>query len=219
MSDLPQNPGPEGQPAQPAGDPATYSQKFSHAPVAARVPEKVGKGVFSTGICIQDTPTEFIVDFLQSLSRPAAIVARVIITPPVMGGFVQSLRENLNRYIQSFGAPTPLPKPPPNQPKPSIQEIYEHFKMPEDLYSGSYANSFLIAHGPSEFCFDFITGFFPTAAVSCRAYLSAQQIPRMLDTLNMAFIQHQQRYANFYQGQPPQAPPAPEAPPQNPKPE
>ncbi len=212
MSDNPQNPGPEGNgPPQPVGsDPATYSQKFSHAPVAARVPEKVGRGVFSTGVCIQDTPTEFILDFLQALARPTGVVARVVLTPPVMAGLVGRMRESLNAYIQTFGPPQPLPKPPPNQPKPSIQDIYEQFKLPEEMYSGSYANSFLIAYGPAEFCFDFITGFYPTASVSTRAYLSAQQIPRMLDTLSMALQQHYQRYhqPGGPQQPPPAAPPA-----------
>src|SRR4051812_27492021 len=100
MSDNPQTPNPEGGPPQPVGqDPATYSQKFSHAPVAARVPEKVGRGVFSTGVCIQDTPTEFILDFLQALARPTGVVARVVLTPPVMAGLVGRLRETLSSYI------------------------------------------------------------------------------------------------------------------------
>ena len=92
----------------------------------------------------------------------------MVLTPPVMAGLVGRLHETLSSYIQNFGAPQPLPKPPPNQPKPSIQDIYEQFKLPEEMYSGSYANSFLIAFGPAEFCFDFITGFFPTASVSTR---------------------------------------------------
>src|SRR5436190_744922 len=78
------------------------------------------------------------------------------------------------------------PKSPQEQPRPSIQELHEHFKLPDDLMSGAYANSVLIGHSPSEFLFDFITGFYPTASVSCRVFLSAQQVPRTLETLNAA---------------------------------
>ncbi|HWE02721.1 MAG TPA: DUF3467 domain-containing protein [Tepidisphaeraceae bacterium] len=216
MSD-PQTPGSSGgdELPKPAGaEEGTYTQKFSHAPVAARVPEKIGKGVFSTGVLVQDGPSEFVIDFLQGLAKPPSIVARVVLSPPAMNQFVNSLKENLGNFTKSFGAPAPLPKP-PTQNRPTIQELYDHFKLPEELMSGVYSNSFLIAHGPSEFVFDFITGFFPTAAVACRAYLSAQQIPRLLDTLSTSLVQHQQRFGGgqsappgaFQVPQPPQIPP------------
>lgn len=200
----PSNMNPPGdETPKPAGqEEGTYTQKFSHAPVAARVPEKIGKGVFSTGVLVQDGPGEFVLDFLQSLARPPSIVARVILSPLAMQSFINSLRENFGNFSKTFGPPQPLPKP-PNQNRPTIQELYDHFKLPEELMSGVYANSFLIAHAPSEFVFDFITGFFPTAAVSCRAYLSAQQIPRLLDTLTTSMVQHQQRFG----GAQPQVPP------------
>ena len=180
-----QNSGPQGPddaPKPTGSDDGTYTQKFSHSPVAARVPEKIGRGIFSTGVLVQDGPGEFVLDFLQGLARPPSIAARVVLSPIAMVSFVNSLKENLGNFTRTFGAPAALPKP-PTQNRPTIQELYDHFKLPEELMSGVYANSFLIAHAPSEFVFDFITGFFPTAAVSCRAYLSAQQIPRLLDTL------------------------------------
>ena len=216
MAEGQNNPGPFSgdELPKPAGpDDATYTQKFSHSPVAARVPEKIGKGIFSTGVLVQDGPGEFVLDFLQGLAKPPTIVARVVLSPVAMNTFVNSLKENLGNFTKTFGTPQPLPKPPTPQ-RPTIQELYEHFKLPEELMCGSYANSFLIAHGPSEFVFDFITGFFPTAAVSCRAYLSAQQIPRLLETLTTSLGQHQQRFGPLpqiqQQPQPPQQPPSTE---------
>ena len=49
----------------------------------------------------------FVLDFLQSLSRPPQIVARVVLPPQVMYSFVASLRDNLNTFSQRFGAPAP----------------------------------------------------------------------------------------------------------------
>jgi hypothetical protein len=206
-----QNIGPQGpdDAPKPAGDDGTYTQKFSHSPIAARVPEKIGRGVFSTGVLVQDGPGEFVLDFLQGLARPPSIAARVVLSPIAMISFVNSLKENLGNFTRNFGPPAPLPKP-PTQNRPTIQELYDHFKLPEELMSGVYANSFLIAHAPSEFVFDFITGFFPTAAVSCRAYLSAQQIPRLLETLTTSLAQHQQRFGG---PQIPQQLPPPQSPP------
>src|SRR4030095_16690229 len=142
---------------------------------------------------VLDSPNEFVLDFLQGLSRPPQIVSRVVLPPAVMFQFVSSVRDNLNKFTERFGAPAPLPKP-AQQNRPSIQELYEHFKLPDDLLSGTYANSVLIGHSPSEFLFDFITGFFPTAAVSSRVYLSAQQVPRVLETLTAALGTFQRRF-------------------------
>jgi hypothetical protein len=184
-----------------------YSQQISHSPVSARVPERVARGVLTTGVIVLDSPNEFVLDFLQALSRPPQIVARVVLPPQVMYSFVSSLRENLGTFTQRFGPPAPLPKP-VQQNRPTIQELYEHFKLPEDLLSGTYANSVLIGHSPSEFLFDFITGFYPTAAVSSRVYLSAQQAPRVLETLSAALVTYQKRFQQI-PGQQQQRPPQP----------
>ena len=202
------NPGPGGEGGQPAPNaPGAYSQQISHSPVSARVPERIARGVLTTGVIVLDSPNEFVLDFLQSLSRPPQIVARVVLPPQVMYSFVSSLRDNLGTFTQRFGAPQPLPKP-QQQNRPTIQELYEHFKLPEDLLSGSYANSVLIGHSPSEFVFDFITGFYPTASVSARVYLSAQQAPRVLDTMTAALATFQRRFQPQPQPQqPPQTPP------------
>jgi hypothetical protein len=184
-----------------------YSQQISHSPVSTRVPERVARGVLTTGVIVLDSPNEFVLDFLQALSRPPQIVARVVLPPQVMYSFVSSLRENLGTFTQRFGPPAPLPKP-VQQNRPTIQELYEHFKLPEDLLSGTYANSVLIGHSPSEFLFDFITGFYPTAAVSSRVYLSAQQAPRVLETLSAALVTYQKRFQQI-PGQQQQRPPQP----------
>ena len=211
----PPGPGPEG----PAG---VFSQPFQNQPVAARVPEKVGHGIFTTGVLVQDGPYEFVLDFLQALSRPPKVGARVVLAPGVMDALVRTLNDNLNRFIQTFGPPQPLPKP-NVQRRPSIQEIYENFKLTEDQWSGAYANSVLVGHGPAEFFLDFITGFYPTAAVSCRIFFAAQQAPRMLETLRTSMQNFQRRVAAQRQAhqqqqqhqheEPLEPPPPPAAPP------
>jgi len=209
-------PNPESQ--QPGGS-GVFSQPFQNQPVAARVPEKVGKGVFTTGILVQDGPYEFVLDFLQALSRPPQIGARIILAPGVMEALVRTLNENLNKYIQTFGPPAPLPRPPQPPKRPSIQEIYDNFKLPEDLWSGAYANSVLVGHAPAEFFMDFITGFYPTAAVSCRVYFAAQQAPRFLETLKTSMGNYHRRvFAQQTQAPPPQQhQQPPSAPPEGPQ--
>jgi hypothetical protein len=203
QAEEPENPE-ENQQPQGSADNGTgaFSQPFRNQPVAARVPAHLVRGAFTTGLLVQDGPNEFVIDFLQGLSRPPQIAARVVLSPGVMDALVRTLSDNLNKHVQTFGPPAPLPKPQQQRP-PNIQEIYENFKLPEELWSGAYANSVLIGHGAAEFFMDFITGFYPTAAVSNRVYFAAQQAPRMLDTLRMSLQQYHRKRSGQQQPPPP----------------
>jgi hypothetical protein len=197
------------QPNNPNPAPGTYTLQFKHNPVAARVPESVGHGVFATGSLVQNLNNEYVIDFIQGLARPASIVARVIMTPHAMQQFIVALQENLKMFTEKFGAPAPMPKPPQPQQK-SVEEIYSELKLADDLLSGVYANGVMIGHSPAEFVLDFITNFYPKAAVSARVYVSAQQLPRLVDTLMPSLRQIQSRLGT--QGDPnAQQPPPPPA--------
>lgn len=197
---------PDDAAGNPPPPPGTFSQDFQMSQVSARVPEKVGRGVFSTGVLVLQGPHEFVVDFVQGMVQPRQIVARVVLPPGVVAGLVGALRDNLAQYQNQFGPPPALrPNPPPPTP-PNIEDIYGHFKLADELLSGVYANSALIAHTQAEFCLDFITGFYPRSAVSARVYLSAAQAPGVLNSLTQSFQQYQQKLAR--QNRPPEPPPA-----------
>ena len=51
----------------------------------------------------------------------------------------------------------------------------------------------MIGHGASEFGLDFLTSFFPQSAVSARVFVSAGQVPRLLESLKSAVRQLEQR--------------------------
>lgn len=200
---------PQQQGGQPGNAPGTYSLQFKHNPVAARVPEGKASGVFSTGALVQNLNTEYVIDFVQALARPAQIVARVVMSPQAMQQFIAALQENLKMFSDKFGPPQPMPKP-LNPRQPNVEEIYSELKLPDELLSGVYANGVMIGHSPAEFVLDFLTNFYPKSAVSCRVYVSAQQVPRLLDTLTPSLRQIQARLAQQSQQQPPPPPPAPE---------
>ena len=121
-----------------------------------------------------------------------------------MGSVLAALRENLGNYTSKFGPPPALPMPPQPPIPPPIDEIYSGLKLPDDMLSGVYANAVMIAHSPAEFYFDFITNFYPRSAVSCRVYMSAPQVPGLLNTLMRAFQQYQQKLASQQQPRPPE---------------
>lgn len=183
------------------------SHEIRHQQVSARVPEKVGRGSFSTGAIVLQGPNEFVLDFLVTMGRPHQVAARVVIPPHVLGQMIAALRENYNMYQQKFGTPPALPTAPPGTPQPSVEEIYEQLKLPDEMLSGTYANAVMIGHSAAEYWFDFITNFFPRSAVSCRVFLSAPQIPRLLQTLTQSFQKFQQQQQRPPGGPPPQSPP------------
>lgn len=193
MSEEVPNPSDESSQPQSVGDSGQFTQRLKYQQVSARVPESVARGVFSTGALVLNGPHEFIVDFLQAVTRPQQVAARVVLPPTIMFSIVRALRQNLDNYISRFGAPPELPKPPPNFRPPSIDEIYDQLKLPDDVASGVYANTVMITHSVTEFCFDFITSFYPRSAVATRIYMSAPQIPRLLETLERSYTQYQQR--------------------------
>jgi len=159
----------------------------------ARVPDHVADGCFSTGAIVMTGPSEYVVDFLQTIGRPHRVARRVIVPHPVMPQFIDALNTNLDLYKSRFGEP---PTPPQNQNqarRPTPQEIYDDLKLPDEVLSGVYANGVMIGHGASEFGLDFLTSFFPQSAVSARVFVSAGQVPRLLESLRSAVRQLEQR--------------------------
>jgi hypothetical protein len=183
----------------------TYHQEVQHSPATARVPDAVGRGVFSTGAIVMHGAHDFVIDFVQSLAPPRRVVARVALPPTVVPLFVSALQENLRKYNQNFGPVPRMPVPPasaaPATPPP-ITDVYEQLKLPDEMLSGVYANTVVISHSPAEFCFDFVTSFYPRSAVSGRVYLSTPHVPELLDSLTRALDQYRQKQQ---QQRPPQS--------------
>lgn len=208
MSDEPESDPRESQPHPLGGN--TYHQEVQHSPATARIPDAVSRGVFSTGAIVMHGAHDFVIDFVQSLAPPRRVVARVALPPSVMPLFVAAMQENLRKYNQSFGAIPRMPVPPqqpgaggPPATPPPITDVYEQLKLPDEMLSGVYANTVVISHSPAEFCFDFVTSFYPRSAVSARVYLSTPHVPELLDSLSRAMEQYRQKM----QQRPPQPPP------------
>lgn len=273
MSDQPPHQPPDDPFDQPpGGEPSgQFSQRIRHEQVSARVPEEISRGVFATGALVLNGPHEFIIDFLQSMSRPHQVVARIVLPTTIMHSMLRAMQKNFDNYEQRFGAlpelptmnaaqrggdagatgeagsateghspagpteagggPTPggaggvggdaanaggsggapdavsnSPQQPtqpsaeggegagPVQP-PSVEEIYGQLKLPDEVAAGTYANTVMITHSPSEFCFDFIASFYPRSTVVARIFMSAAQAPRIHSTLQRSFEQFKQKVA------------------------
>jgi hypothetical protein len=88
--------------------------------------------------------------------------------------------------------PTPPPKPATPSPMP-ISEVYEHLKLPDEMLSGVYANTVVISHTGAEFCFDFITSFFPRSAVAARIYMACPHVVEFSESLTRSWEQFRSR--------------------------
>jgi Protein of unknown function (DUF3467) len=184
----------EPTPPENPKDPS-FSQEVQHSHISARVPEKVARGVFSTGVFTLQGSQEFALDFVQRIVKPFQVVARVILPPPVIPRLVAALQDNLKNYTATFGAPVPLQAPPPPAQPPSVAEIYDEMKLADDVAAGVFANGAMITHTQVEFCLDFIVNLFPRSVVSCRVYLAAPHVPGLIQSLNRSYQQFQQRSA------------------------
>src|SRR5580704_3157458 len=198
----------------PPDEEGPYCEEIQHSQVSAVVPERVARGVFSTGAVVVQGAHEFILDFLLRMSQPQQGAARIVLPPGVCAQFIAALTDNLNNYQSKYGAPI-IPNGPAGQPAAppaspvSAQDLYEQLKLQDDVLSGNYANAVMIGHTRCEFCFDFITTFFPRSAVSSRVFMAAPGVPRLLDSLKHSFEKYQQKIAQFRNNPPP--PPAPPA--------
>ena len=224
----PDDDSPSRNPSDGVSRPDSQEVHFSH--VSALVPERVRRGVFSTGAVVLQGAHEFIVDFLLRMTRPHQVAARVVMPPQVVARLIAALSENLDNYERTFGRPAAQSFPPPVTPQKltptaasansqdaettpaaeqstTAQELYDQLKLPDDVLSGAYANAVMIGHTATEFSFDFITTFFPRSAVSCRVYLAAPNAPRFLESLRQSFEQYEQKLrAQQPPGQPPASP-------------
>lgn len=210
-----------GDAATPGGEPPTFTQDLPFSSVGARVPDKVARGVFCTGIVVIQSASEFVLDFMQRMNRPHQVVARVVVPVGFVPQLVNALRENLDKQRKTFGPPTshetaeagkpaaeksPPPtgaaqpaagggSPPPAAPpqQPSIEELYSQLKLPDEALGGVYANTAMLTHTAGEFCIDFIASFYPRPVVTARVFLSAAQMPAVLSSLTQAWQKHQAR--------------------------
>src|SRR3954464_4095350 len=96
-----QQPQPEG--GNGGGNSGQFNQRIQHTPISARVPERVARGVFSTGVIVIDGPYEFVLDFVMGLVQPRQVVARVVMSPVVVEQFVNAIRDNVGKYASRFG--------------------------------------------------------------------------------------------------------------------
>jgi hypothetical protein len=83
-------------------------------------------------------------------------------------------------------------QPPPPAAQPSVADLYEQLKLPDELLAGAFANVVMIRHTPEEFCFDFIANFYPRSVVTTRTYISAGRIPAVMDAMLNALRKFQQ---------------------------
>ena len=163
-------------------DPAEQRQRRQH--LSARVPADVSQGVLSTGSLVVIGPSEFIIDFVQSLGQRPHVAARVIVPHAVMPQIVNALESSVQRFSKQFGEPAALPAN-PQKKKPSIRELYDEIKIGDETLAGAY-----------EFKIDFLANVLPNAVVSARVFLSAQRVPALLKSLkqtNEQFQNHQRQ--------------------------
>ena len=195
-------------PPVPDGEAPADMQQVQVPGNTARVPASIGSGVFSTGAIVMTGQHSFVLDFVQQMGVPSNLVSRVIIPHAVMPRFIAALEHNIKLYEKKFGPIPTMPKPPKPPRRPSVQEIYDNLKIPDEELAGHYADGVIIRHSPAEFGFDFVTHFYPHASVSRRIFVSTPHVPQMLTAMKSNYQRFLQQRGGGPSGpgnQPPQA--------------
>ena len=76
-------------------------------PVSALVPERVSRGVFSTGVIAITGNTEFVLDFVLIIGTPSTVVSRVICTHEALRKIVAAIRRNVEAFATRVGSAEP----------------------------------------------------------------------------------------------------------------
>ena len=176
--------------------------------ISARLPEHLAAGVYATGAVVLAGANEVMLDFVQSVGRSPRIVSRVILAPVAARQVAEAMEQSAAAYRDRHGA---LPEPLPGSPaeRPSIEEVYERFKLPEDLLGGAYANGVLVSFGPAEFALEFVASLYPRAVVASRVFLGAAHLPSLLMSLRANLRRYAPRPGRVAGGEdrPPTSPP------------
>jgi len=102
------------QPGEPGGH--SYFQNFQHTPVGARVPEKIGRGVFASALMVLQTNELFVLDLLSMTAQPQQVVGRIIMTSSSFSQFLAALRLNVKHYENEIAPLKPRVPPHPGSP-------------------------------------------------------------------------------------------------------
>jgi hypothetical protein len=84
--------------------------------LSVKMPEKVLPGVYSNQMVISHTREEFLIDFINLFPPEGVVNARVILSPGHLKRMIRALRDNLERYENSFGAIMEAAAPQPDEP-------------------------------------------------------------------------------------------------------
>lgn len=145
----------------------------------------------------------YLADFLCAATYPASIGARVIMTPRGLGRAIQVVETALESYQSKFGPLRPrgakrrlatvaarAAKPPPDQAEGDdsptelkIRDLYDEQKSSDRVLADAFADSLTIRHNPEEFCFDFVSNFYPKSFLTARLIIPAGRVPGLLQAL------------------------------------
>jgi hypothetical protein len=65
--------------------------------------DEMSRGCYSNSMAVAHGPEEFIIDWFLQSPNGIHLVSRIIVTPGHMKRIVDALRENLERYEETFG--------------------------------------------------------------------------------------------------------------------
>lgn len=158
-----------------------------------RIDPLVKPGAFATGLAVIHSQEEFMLDFINGMSAPPLVAARIVVTSQQLKRILHVLRENIRLYEEAFGA-IPATASNASSKNTNAGDLYAQLHVPDELLGGSYSNAMTSRYTRDVFILDFMTKFPPVAKVVSRLLISTQQIRSISGAIEDNIAQYEKRY-------------------------
>jgi hypothetical protein len=161
-----------------------------------RIDSLIKPGAYSTGLAVIHSQEEFMLDFINGISAPPLVAARIIVTSQQLKRILGVLRENIRLYEEAFGV-IPAMAANASSKNTNAGDLYAQLYVPDELLGGSYSNAMTSRYTRDIFILDFMTKFPPHVKVVSRLLISTQQIRSISGAIEDNIAQYEKRYSKI----------------------
>ena len=163
-------------------------------------------GAYATGLAVIHSQEEFMLDFINGITTPPRVSARIIVTSRQLKRILHVLQENIRLYEKTFDA-IPAKAANASSKKTNAGDLYAQLHVPEELMGGSYSNVMTSRYIRDVFILDFMTQFPPNSKVVSRLLISTAQIRSISGAIEDNIAQYEKRYSTIEEAKSADQPP------------
>ncbi len=165
-----------------------------------RIDPLIMPGAYATGLAVIHSQEEFMLDFINGITAPPFVAARIIVTSQQLKRILGVLRENIRLYEKAFGVIPPIAANASSK-NTNAGDLYAQLHLSDELLGGSYSNAMTSRYTRDIFILDFMTKFPPNTKIVARLLISTQQIRSISGAIEDNIAQYEKRYRKIEEAQ------------------